>query len=228
MRKLVFVSAIVVSFAVMACVGDDPPSPISGIAQGELGGACFANGTCNGGLACNAGKCAATSSSSSASSSSSSSGAPIDTIPDSGTNADTGPVGPLVCKFQTTSYPCKDPTPPVACFGDTQTCTLTGCGGASDLRWECNSARQCNNTVCCIATDKATVAAGANCAEGTLLMKVGAVAGPTCVASLACPAGTAQLCQANADCPAGEHCTPLKIANGGAALNGNIIAACVK
>ena len=215
-------TAVVGSFAVAGCVGDEPSSATAGtLAQGVLGGPCFANGTCNEGLSCELvegeAKCTT------------SSGAPAGDAssvdPPSNGNTDAGRSGPPVCKFQTTPFPCGNEKPPTACYGGTQSCTLTGCN-VGDIAWACNSARQCG-TACCVSADVATLAAGAACAEGTLLISAGASSGATCSSGTACAAGDTQLCQANSDCPQGQRCTPIKIIGAGAALNGTIVAACV-
>lgn len=194
MRKL-FVTlsigaALVGSFAVAACVGDDPaPGP------GGTGVAPGAN--------------------------------PDDasTGSDSSTpGTDAEPAGPQICKFQPTTFPCGNGLPSKACYGATQSCTETLCGG-TDITWACNSARQCG-TACCVPDTAATLAAGANCAEGTLLIKAGTVIGAACATDTVCKAGETQLCQANSDCPKGQRCTPVKIIGAGAAFNGNIVAAC--
>lgn len=229
MRKLlgvVFIGMSVAgSFAMAACVGDEPAAITSGgAAQGALGGACFANGTCSTGLSCNvidgAAKCSTTSGATT-------SGGPTEDASmvqpptngsDGGTSAEAG------CKFQTTSFPCGDPMPPTACYGATQGCTLTGCN-PSEIRWECNSPRQCG-TACCVGTDAATLAAGAGCTQGTLLITEGAASGATCSATTTCAAGATQLCQANADCPKGLRCVPVKIIGPVTALSGTIVAAC--
>jgi hypothetical protein len=215
-------TAVVGSFAVAACVGDEPSSATSGtVAQGVLGGPCFANGTCNDGLACNlvegTAKCTASTDAHSGDASSN--------IPPSNGTSDAASSDPTVCKFQTTPFPCGDQLPPTACYGATQSCTLTGCNG-SDLAWQCNSARQCG-TACCVSPNAATLAPGAGCAEGTLLITAGAGLGAACSSDTACAAGATQLCQANSDCPQGQRCTPVKIIGAGAALNGTIVAACV-
>ncbi|AKV02568.1 hypothetical protein AKJ09_09231 [Labilithrix luteola] len=203
-------------------MGDDPaPGTSATIAQGELDGACFANGTCNTGLSCNVieGKPKCTSSSDTPSGDASSGDPP------SGGNTDAS--GPIVCKFQTTTFPCGGQQSANVCYGKTQSCTLTGCN-ADELLWACNSARQCG-TACCVAPEVATLAAGINCTEGTLVIAAGAASGATCSSGTACGAGQTQLCQANADCPTGQRCTPVKIVGpgAGAALNGTIVAACV-
>jgi hypothetical protein len=225
-KLLFFVSigtALVGSFAIAACVGDEPSPATSGtVAQGVLGGPCFANGTCNAGLSCNVvegtAKCAASTGAPPADA------APVDPPSNLGTE-DASSSGLLVCKFQTTPFPCGGQQPPNVCYGATQSCTLTGCGG-DELAWQCNSANQCG-TACCVPTDAATLSAGAGCTEGTLLITAGAASGATCSSATACPAGAIQLCQANSGCPSGQRCAPVKIIGAGAAFNGTIVAACV-
>lgn len=214
-------AAVVGTFAVAACVGDDPPAGTSTtIAQGDLDGACFGNGTCNTGLSCNVvdgtAKCT-----------SGTSGDAASTDPPTSGTKDASPSGPASCQFQTTTFPCGDQQPPTACYGATQSCTLTSCN-AGELSWECNSARQCG-TPCCVSQDVATLAAGINCTEGTLVIAAGAALGATCSSDTVCAAGQTQLCQANSDCPTGQRCTPVKIVGpgAGAALDGTIVAACV-
>lgn len=230
-KLLFFVSigtAVVGSFAVAACVGDEPSSARSGtVAQGVLGGPCFANGTCNPGLSCNLveGTAECTASSGAPSDDASSVDPPTDGDSGNPGTSDAASSGPLVCKFQTTAFPCGGQQPPTACYGATQSCTLTGCG-PGDIAWACNSANQCG-TACCVPTDAATLNAGAGCSEGTLLIAPGAASGAICSSGTACPAGATQLCQANSNCPPGQRCAPVKIIGAGAAFNGTIVAACV-
>lgn len=225
MRKLfvsLSVGALVAgSVAMAACVGD-APSPSATAAQGVLNGPCFANGTCNGELACTVvdgtAKCTpATLPPPVGDASSPTDAAP--TVPPDG-----APTQPVACKFQTTPFPCGAPMPPTVCYGATQSCTLTGCN-PTDIAWACNSARQCG-TACCVAPTDGTLAVGANCTEGTLLMKAGTSTGSTCSTATACQPGEAQLCQANSDCPKGQRCTPVKVIGANASLNGTIVAAC--
>lgn len=212
--------ALIGALAVAACVGDDPSGSTPGTgAQGALGGPCFPNGTCSVGLSCNlvegTSKCAP-------SSDASSGDASVD-APGTDSATDSAPSGPLVCRFQTTPFPCGGQQAPVACYGATQSCTVTGCGG---LSWACNSANQCG-TACCVPTTAATLNTGTTCTEGTLLITAGATSGAVCAPGIACTGGDIQLCQANANCPPGQRCTPVKIIGAGAALNGTIVAACV-
>ena len=226
MRKLLvslsFGAALVGSVAMAACVGEEPST--TSATQGALNGPCFANGTCNAGLSCavvdGTTKCTTPGTTTPPPPSGDAStvdAAPV-VVPDG------APVEPAACKFQTTPFPCGNPMPPKVCYGATQSCTLTGCN-PSDIAWECNSARQCG-TPCCVPPTSATLTAGANCTEGTLLMTVGATSGAACSNATACKAGETQLCQANSDCPKGQRCTPVKIVGAGAALNGTIVAAC--
>lgn len=228
MRKLLFVvsvaTAVIGSFATVACVGDSPAVTSGTVAQGALGGACFANGTCSTGLSCTvvegSAKCAVASGATS-------SGGPADdasTVDPTPTTPDAGASGEAGCKFQTTSFPCGDPMPPNACYGATQGCTLTGCN-PDEIAWQCNSPRQCG-TACCVATEAATLSAGAGCTQGTLLVTEGAAMGATCSSTTTCPAGATQLCQANSDCPKGLRCVPVKIIGPIASLAGTIVAAC--
>jgi hypothetical protein len=222
MGKLFFssIGAVVGTFVVAACVGEAPTAPTSGTqTQGGLDGPCFANGTCNEGLSCGVVKGTATCVPSGDAST-------VDASSIDDANApDAADSGRPACKFQTTSFPCGDPMPPIACFGATQSCTLTGCGG-TDLAWQCFSPRQCSAR-CCVPTANATLIAGADCAVGSLEVSPTATAGASCSSTAACAVGDTQLCQANSDCLAGQRCTPVKIVGGGAAINGNVVAVCV-
>ena len=207
-----------------ACVGEDAPGlgASAGRRQGELDSPCFANGTCNPGLSCSVIKgtaqCAAPAAVDAA----------VVGLPSEDASAPDAPrSGPPICMFQTTKFPCGGMMPPLACFGTIQGCTLTGCGGA-DQTWECFSPRQCSNKPCCVSTVNERLTAAASCGVGKLQVTSAiATNGSGCTSTTACPTGDAQLCQANSDCPAGQHCTPVKVTGGGVAIEGTVVAACV-
>lgn len=210
---------IVGSLVVVACVGDDPAVTSSGAAaQGSLDNACFANGTCSDGLTCSVvqgtSKCVPPGDAAAAADASSS--------VDASTGADSGPTG---CLFTPTSFGCTKQQP-FSCFGATQGCTATGCGG--DLAWTCFSRRQCNDIApCCLSNANAALTAGAGCAQGTLQMSATATAGASCSTSLACGPGDTRLCQADSHCLEGQRCVPVKVTGGGLALDGKVfIGAC--
>lgn len=226
--------AIVVAASVGACKGDEPPAQVaSGGPEGELGGPCFSNNTCNGGLTCgvvgDTARCVAgegngsTSSSSSSSgsttsSSSSSTGGPAD----AGSDADSGPA---VCTVTPTTYPC----PFATCYGQAQSCTVTGCN-VGEARWECHAPNDCQGGAggfaCCVPTTIATAKPVAACGVGTLEMKANVESGSTCTAGSSCQDGAAQLCASTSDCPAGQRCTPLKPTNGPATVNALDLGLC--
>lgn len=218
-------AAIVGSFVVAACVGDDPTvsSPATGT-QGELNSPCFANGTCTNGLSCTVvqgtAKCVPPDDPAAADAS---------TIADGGT-ADAADAKPSACAFTPTTFPCGilKGQPPFTCFGAASSCTGTLCG-LDEQSWGCFSQRQCGDTnPCCVSTAKATLSAGAGCAQGTLAMTADASTGATCSSSLSCGPGDTRLCQADAHCAAGERCTPIKVVGGPVALDGKVfIGACV-
>jgi len=198
---------------VMACVGDSTPST-----QGQLNGPCFADNACNTGLTCNlvngAGQCVASGS---------------DASTNDGSTADAADSGPRVCTFQPTFFPCGGQNPPFACYGAAQSCTATGCSGQTDVQWQCFSPNQCNSP-CCVSASDATLAGGANCTQGTLVLTApdaGGGNGSVCSAGAACPSGHKQLCKANSQCPTGQVCNPVKITGGGLAMNGVVVGACV-
>jgi hypothetical protein len=195
----------------LACVGDAPTSG----GQGQLGGPCYPGDTCNAGLRCT-----------------SLDGIKSCELPpgDDASTTDAGSTsdsGPPVCMFAPTPYPCGGQEPPYACYGQARSCTATGC---NDLIWNCNSPNQCSGTPCCVPPD-ALLVPGASCGLGTLQLgaagDAGLTSGSACGAGTTCKAGETQLCQANAQCPAGKICSPVKITGGPASLNGTILGACV-
>ncbi len=231
MGKLVFLSAgamILGSLIVVACVSD-AVAPTPG-AQGELDGPCFANGTCQPGLSCGVVKgnaqCVSAGSDAGAGDSSVMSD-------DGGTTADAvADSGPPVCTFNTTIYPCKPPAQNgnIACYGDPAVqCTASGCG-ATDVRWECFSPRQCSTLIpCCLPLASAALSVGATCAEGSLQFVDGGTTGGACAATSApCGVTEMQLCQGRPDCPSGQRCNQVKVHGGGPALDKQVdIGVCV-
>lgn len=218
-------AAIVGSFVVVACVGDDPTvtSPATGT-QGGLNSPCFANGTCSDGLSCTVvqgtAKCVPPGDAAAAADASS--------IEDAGTT-DAADARPSACVFTPTTFPCGvlQGEPPFTCYGAASSCTGTLCG--ADLAWGCFSRRQCSDVnPCCLSTANAILDAGASCALGTLAMTADATTGANCSTSLSCGPGDTRLCQADSHCPPGERCTPIKVVGGPVALDGKVfIGACV-
>jgi hypothetical protein len=192
---------------------------------GILGGPCKTGGTCNAGLVCEV-----------------RSGSAICVDPDASTDdasVDAGAdveAGPRTCTFKPTVYPCGGQNPPFACYGPTQSCSLTGCSGLTDIQWQCFSPNQCNSP-CCLggASDSgpidAVLTGTPDCSQGTIQMLAvdggGGVNGAICSQGAQCPADAIQLCQANSQCPTGKVCSPVKVTNGGLSMNGAIIGACV-
>lgn len=211
------------SFAIAACVGD---APSVSSAQGELGGACFANGTCNQGLTCGVvqGQAACTEPSD-AGASGDDGGASTGSDGGSTGSDDGGPPSTSVCKFSPTPYPCT-PAEGTACYAGAQSCEgPTGCVDPA-ISWPCNSANQCTGTACCLAAAAGIANPGVNCTQGTLILMPDASTGTVCEAASTCAAGETQLCQVNAQCPKGQHCTPIEVASNRTSLNGTILAIC--
>jgi hypothetical protein len=208
------------SLVVAACVGD--ATPPAAAAQGELDGACFANGTCNPGLACGvvsgAAKCVLAGDAS-----------PGDSSPGTDSGNDSGLP---VCSFTPTTYPCPNGPPGAACYGATQTCSLSLCSGTNDLRWSCFSPNQCSTLACCLSPSNGTLSAGKSCAQGAIAIPASATAGASCAASAACALDDIQLCQFNSQCPQGQVCSAVKLVSlgdaGTGSLNGVTIGACAK
>jgi hypothetical protein len=182
------------------------------IPPGALGGPCNSNGTCNTGLTCGVvggtAQCVV-----------------VDASTDAAVDA-----GPRICPLKPTVYPCGGQDPPFACYGPTQSCSLTGCSGATDIQWQCFSPNQCNSP-CCVAASNAVLTGTADCSQGTLQMQAvdggGGVSGAVCSQGAQCPSGATQLCQANSQCPTGQVCSPVQIKNGGISMNGAVVGACV-
>lgn len=219
MRKPIFWSlgAVVGSIAIVACVGDAATPPATG-SRGELNGPCFANGTCNTGLACNvvdgAAKCVAADG-----------GAPADA------GVDASDAGLPVCSLGTTQFPCTGQMMGAGCYGATQTCAITGCNDPTNQRWECFSPNQCSTLPCCVPADSATLHTGKNCTQGALEMMPAITTGSSCGTGLACKINETQLCQFNAQCPPGQICSAVKVVSlgdgGAASINGAVLGACM-
>ncbi|MEO8796533.1 MAG: hypothetical protein ABI551_01490 [Polyangiaceae bacterium] len=208
------------SFAIAACVGD---APSVSSAQGDLGGACFANGTCNPGLSCGVvqGQAACTEASDAGGDSS-----PSGDDGGGSTTGDGGSSSTGVCKFSPTPYPCT-PVDGTACYASAQSCAgPTACTDPGDMLWPCNSANQCTGTACCLPAEAGIANPGVNCTQGTLILTPDASTGTTCEPATACAAGETQFCQVNAQCPKGQHCTPIEVASDRKSLNGTILAIC--
>lgn len=197
-----------------ACVGDTPPAAV----QGQLDAPCFIDGTCNPGLKCStingSSRCVI-----------------ADAAVDDGSTTDAAvDAGPRVCKWTPTPFPCGGQEPPFACFGPTQSCSLTGCSGLTDIQWQCFSPNQCSSP-CCVAAKDAELTATKDCSQGTLRMLAvdggGGVNGAVCNQGAQCPAGDTQLCQSNSQCPKGQICSPVKVTSGGLSSNGLTFGACV-
>lgn len=208
------------AIGIAACVGENTT-----LAQGTLNGPCFSDNTCNPGLSCSLVGGTATCVLKDSGSTNDSGGGN-----DSGV-ADTGTDGPRICAFQSTTYPCGGANPPNACYGQAQSCTLTGCSGQTDIRWECFSPNQCSSAACCVSPNDAVLTGTKNCSQGALQMLAvdggGGVNGAKCALGNSCGSGDVQLCQANSQCPSGKVCSPVKITNGGASAAGVIVGACV-
>ncbi len=208
MRTLFFwtVGALVFG-SFVACVGDAPAT--SGAAQGANGGSCFANGTCNPGLSCDP----ATNTCGVGGDASSSDAASDAGTTDSGSTVDES--GVLSCPFNTTFYPCTSPQN--SCYGDTFSCSASGCGGPNDTLWSCFSPNQCStNLPCCLPIAGNSLHAGSTCAEGSLTIGGDDAGGFEVVAQCGsavgpCPADQYQLCQTNKQCPTGQRCNLVKV-----------------
>jgi hypothetical protein len=209
--RVLFFGVTVLGSSVFACVGDTTTT------QGALNGPCFADNTCTAGLTCSlvggAGKCVAAG----------------DASASDGSVADASDSGTAACAFQTTTFPCGGQNPPTACYGATQTCTLTGCSGSTDLMWECFSPNQCSSLPCCVPAGAGNLVPGANCSQGALAMSspdAGNGTGSTCATTGTCSQGDTQLCQSNSQCPKGKICSPVSVVGIPSAAN-VIIGACV-
>lgn len=238
MRKLLGFVLFGASLAAItaACVDDDAALSTNTTGQGQEGGPCFANNTCNPGLECavisGSAKCrktdggssgTTTSSSGSTSGSTSSSGSLIDADAptDSGTDS-----GPTACSFTATKFPCGGDNPPTACYGATQSCTITGCGGVDDIRWTCNSPKECGGIACCLAKTAGTAKPDTKCANGSLQMTAGTTTGSVCGVEAKCGETELQLCATSADCPSPEQCKPVIVTGAGASFNGQTLGVC--
>lgn len=208
------------SLLVAACVGESTAPPAA--AQGDLNGPCFVNGTCNAGLSCGVVKGAATCVPAGDASPGDSS--------DDGSATDAAEAGLPVCSLTPTPFPCTGSGSGTACYGTTQTCSLTGCSGADDLMWSCFSPNQCSTLACCLSANSAVLNPNKDCSQGALAMLPGATTGTTCATGKKCADGETQLCQFNSQCPAGQFCSVIKVVSKGDAgspsLNGAVLGVC--
>lgn len=200
---------------IAACVGDASPSS----SNGALDGPCYANGSCNPGLACTpttgGSKCLVVT--------------PDASADDGGTDAAVD-AGPRVCPTTPTPFPCSGPPQGFACYGQAQDCSPTGCN--TDVAWQCFSPNQCSKTPCCIASSIAALTPTPDCSLGALKILADDAGGAPPIASVcgsgaACPAGDIQLCQYNSQCPKGQVCSPVKVSGSGASANSVVISACM-
>lgn len=208
---------VVAGSLVFACVGDAPATA----ALGRLDGPCLTDGSCNPGLTCatisGGSRCVA---------------ATDAAVEDSSTTVDSAvDSGPRACSFAPTPFPCTGQSAGPACYGQAQSCTLSGCGGSTDVRWECFSPNQCGSTPCCIASTSAALTPTTNCSQGGLKVLAvdggGGVPGSVCGSGLACAAGEIQLCQFNTQCPKGEVCSPVKVSGSGGSASNLVLGACM-
>jgi hypothetical protein len=211
---LATVGMTVITFS--ACVGD------TSIPAGSLDGPCLSNGQCNAGLSCatvgGSSKCVLAE------------GGVNDANVTDATDA-SAEAGPRQCTFQPTTFPCQQGS---ACYGSTQSCSLTGCpGGPTDYAWACFGPNQCGNTPCCIPETTATLTPTPDCSQGGLKLAFvdggvgGGIPASTCATGLACPGANIQLCQFNTQCPKGTVCSPVKVSGSGVSANNVIVGACV-
>ena len=213
-RSFLSIGLVGAFVAVGACVGDPGP------AQGEIGGACNTDGTCNGGLVCTNAKCAVANDAATSDAATNDSGS-SDSAVDS---------GPRTCTFAPTPFPCTGQSAGPTCYGQAQSCALTGCPGQTDVRWECFSPNQCGNTPCCIAPTSAALTPTKDCALGGLKVlpgDAGNVTASMCSTGIACDPSEITLCQFNTQCPTGQVCSPVKISGSGTSASNVIIGACV-
>lgn len=201
-----------------ACTGSDPDPVFS---EGGLDQPCFANGTCNAALACQAGRCrpgtgadAGTSASSGASGTTSSSGASTSTSsggttstssssssggPDGGPCEQSAVAGGPVCGLGVICTPgqtcCGDGTSPLPLGSCVASCTE-----AQQVAWQCESDMQCAGSVCCIVSSERAPNSGDACRVEVL-----ANALSRCGPKEACAEpGKRRACSQGADCPSGK------------------------
>ncbi len=218
MSKLAFSvgAAVLGSLVVAACVGDASAPPTN--AQGTLNGPCFANDTCNDGLFCDvvhgSAKCVPFGDAS-----------PNDSSP----TTDAADAGLPKCNVSPTAWPMQCPGGAIgaSCFGQTQTCTATGCSNQGDMRWECFSPNQCSNAPCCLSPTDGTLTPQKNCTQGTLTL-AGTPNGAICGSGSACKTGDTQLCQFNSQCPEGQICSAVRVvASTSPAIHMDVLGACM-
>lgn len=220
MKKLVVLLApsAVVAAVIVACTGSDAAPAAGTVAPGQLGGECFTNLSCNAGLVCTVidgkAKCANAATDGSV------------LVPADGavTDPDAGRV--RCTNFKTTEYACDDKT---SCYpadagadaGPSRCIDPAGACEVDELRWACHSAHYCPTGACCVMAT--LTPPNTQCGEGKLQLTG---AGSACAAT--CPEGSTRLCQANVDCPADEHCSPVRVFGPPSSIQGTILAVCLK
>lgn len=194
-RALFFGTAAAAAAVVFACVGGDPDAASN---EGELGGPCFTNGTCDVPLVCRAGVCVAAGDA-----------GPVPGSGDGGTSTeppgdsdgggcDTRPPALLPRGMQCGSATCTAGPDKCCGRGDAGRCIGNGnvCDGA-EVSWECMNFENCFGGPCCgsLAVDRATCPAQ------------GQATGAVCAAEGAeCNAGATRLCLNDSHCQGTTHC----------------------
>lgn len=196
-RSLFFATAAAAAAVVFACVGGDPDAASN---EGELGGPCFTNGTCDVPLVCRAGVCVAAGD---AGQVPGSGDGGTSTVPPGDGDAggcDTRPPALLPRGMQCGSATCLIDNG-VKCCGQDQDagrCLQFGMNCAqNEVSWECMNFENCSGGPCCgsLAVDRATCPA-----QGQATGAVCAAAGTEC------NAGTTRLCLNDSHCEGTTHC----------------------
>jgi hypothetical protein len=196
---------------VAACLGEGvaPTSTASG-ERGERGGPCYPNGTCNGGLVCAAGVCAA-----------GDAGSVVIQEPpkvaepskDAGTPVSVDSGGP--CTVAIPALPVGPYCPGVgagACAAGVPCCTRFGSNACEasctppDTLWACNARVHCGDTRCCLTTSTLDLS--------TCPATLSNVGKSECAATAGAVCSGRQLCATSGECAPGT-CIPAEFNMGG-------------
>ncbi len=205
---LSFAFAVAAGVGWLACIGDDPSSD-GAKPQGELGGTCFPNKSCNAGLRCFQDVCVPENDGAVLD------GASGDALSDASTEgaADAGDAADAGCDAQprsslrtacpgVTGNEC--PAGQDTCCGDVSCSTMSAanCSVTANAAWECSTSFECSTTlakVCCM-TAALTTTTACPPLEATPTSAVLCIAG-------SCSGGAHRLCATAAECDGGP-CRP--------------------
>lgn len=194
----------------LACTGDDatlaPPIP-----DGELGGACFRDGTCLASLKCVRNLCEAAGDAEAGGDGGTRDGA-VDATGASDAAPDVEPKPCMLASPDASPFVhCKEATCNSAgetcCRNTSDQCLVDPANcGATDVPWTCEQKDHCSGGKLCCAD---LVLTDASCPSSTVDVRTSYCAVGT--GGGACPANTVRLCATGETCPSGTTCLPLVV-----------------